>query len=57
MRKRVTHTVLVDFYPSCFLLGKQRISLIDSFTFAVMSDNHVYKGGFGEMDLEECWEV
>ena len=52
MRKRVLIMFLWIFITLVSCSGNSGSSP-DSFTFAVISDNHVYKGGFGVVDLEE----
>jgi len=49
MRKRVIILFLWIFIPLVSCSGNSGSGL-DSFTFAVMSDNHVYPGGFGGVD-------
>jgi hypothetical protein len=56
MRKRVLILFLWIFIPLVSCSGNSGSGVNDGssrdpFTFAVMSDNHVYKGGFGEVDL------
>ena len=56
MRKLVLILFLWIFISLLSCLGNSGSDVTDgsdSFTFAVMSDNHVYKGGFGVVDLEE----
>ena len=53
MRKRVLLRFLLIFTPLVFCSGNCGPGVTDEsepFTFAVMSDNHVYAGGFGEVD-------
>jgi hypothetical protein len=55
MRKRVIILFLWIFIPLVSCSGNSGSgvtegSSLDTFTFAVMSDNHVYKGGFGGVD-------
>ena len=55
MRKRVLILFLWLFIPLVSCSGNSgssvtAVSPFDSFTFAVMSDNHVYPGGFGGVD-------
>ena len=51
MRKRVLIRFLWIFIPLVSFSGNIGCgSRLDHFTFAVMSDNHVYTGGFGGVD-------
>jgi len=54
MRKRLPILFLLVFIPFVSFSGNIGCgSCIEPFTFAVMSDNHVYPGGFGEVDSGE----